>query len=384
MVTSTATTSTGAGTGSVRRVLAGLSILGLTVGAAVIVAPGAPAATTATCPLVAPSFDASPGHQSLLQPVAPGTTQQALSMFNQRSLAECPGVTVTMSRPDGSNVRGVRMTRTYTDHDGSAAGVWGDFATSLADVGTWVIRSVQNSTGSLSVNRTVIVPRGFGAKLDPVSIPPVAGPVNVAATGRMWTWTNSGRRIPLANYRVFISTDKGSPGSTLTQSNGEFRLVFPLQSGTRSFGAFIHETTTMRMYEGCGANDNASNPAAPGYASCHNLLIQPTLLSGSVAPNSTGPYYGSLMKVIGTLKVRYTTGAIGPYANQPVLVQVRGPGESAYSTVATGTGNSRGVFTAYYTQAYRRGSRVDVRLAFAPRAQTIGRSYAYLRAFTIG
>jgi hypothetical protein len=72
---------------------------------------------------------------------------------------------------------------------------------------------------------------------------------------------------------------------------------------------------------------------------------QPTYLSGVVGPTSDPvPVVGSKMSTYGHLKVRYTTGAVGPLANQNVLVQARrlttpvGPWDNVAGARTTSTG----------------------------------------------
>jgi hypothetical protein len=82
---------------------------------------------------------------------------------------------------------------------------------------------------------------------------------------------------------------------------------------------------------------------------------------------------GTTMSTYGHLRVMYTSGAIGPFPNQRVLVQTKpvGAPESAWQTAASATTTSTGYFYANWTVT----DDVNVRAAFVENYQTIDTSY---------
>ena len=88
----------------------------------------------------------------------------------------------------------------------------------------------------------------------------------------------------------------------------------------------------------------------------------PTYVDATVKPTNGGTVYADTpMTAYGHLKVRYSNGTIGPFANQRVLVQARAHGETAWSRdLGAVTTDSNG----YFLKHFEMGTNVDTDIRF--------------------
>jgi hypothetical protein len=112
------------------------------------------------------------------------------------------------------------------------------------------------------------------------------------------------------------------------------------------------------------------------------VTARPSTIAGFAGPtNATVIRPGTKMSTYGHLTAMYTTGAVGPFAGQRVVVQTRPRGQTSvpYSTVATATTTSSGYYYANWTAR----ADVDVRVAFISPYKSVGSAFRWLRVVDV-
>ena len=186
--------------------------------------------------------------------------------------------------------------------------------------------------------------------------------------GQVYRYTSTGARVPWAGRPVQIlrrnPTDQTPRllGTVRTDVRGRYVARVRI-SGTTTFQA--------RMVA-AGWYAGASTPLVTA-----RIRLRPTSLTGSVgATNASVIRAGTRMSTYGHLRVVYTTGHTGPFARQPVLIQIRARGyaAAAYNTVAYALTTSTGYYYANWTADFN----ADVRVVYLSSYSGIASAYRWL------
>jgi len=285
--------------------------------------------------------------------------------------AACYPAEVTVQRPGGADKHRVKIDQIVENPDVGYYQYGSDTLDYPTGTGAWQV--TEEHFGGESV--TLAEPVDFRIRRGSVvnlTVPPAA-PRQVVATGLVQYWTSSGEIAASPGRTVLIrgNDDLATPGPVLakgvTDAQGRYSIKVPLPS-TRTIYADTTQTSTL------GFAFSNSKVAS---------VVQPTTLTGTAAPTSGGVIKpGTKMSTYGTLKVMYTSGQTGPFANQQVLVQTRPHADPAapYTTVATATTSSTGY---YYANWSAPRVDVDVRVAYRSPYSSIASAFRWLRVVDV-
>ena len=169
-------------------------------------------------------------------------------------------------------------------------------------------------------------------------------------------------------WRLAASTTPG------TQFNDLQRLTPMGWRTTGSFGYSAGNGSIVRWWKPSAPGNytlrlRVGGGAAAYYQPVDPIVVAskqtiPTYVDAKVRPTNGGTVYGGTpMTLDGHLKVRYSNGTIGPFANQQIRIQTRPAGTSTWTTgIATLKTSSTGYFLTHWAMRYQ--SNVDIRFLF--------------------
>ena len=192
------------------------------------------------------------------------------------------------------------------------------------------------------------------------AVPPkfTFGSIQAPATGYVNQWLRFDAKTTPGDQWSDLLKPHGSGWVT----TGSFGYTTPAGQLTRWWKPAAPGTYTLRLWAGALNFDYEELTIA-----VTSKQTIPTYLDGTVGSTSGGTVYrGTQMTAQGHLKVRYSNGTIGPFANQRVRLAARPAGNVNWSTdLGTVTTNANGYFLRHFAMPYK--TNTDIRfLYFSP------------------
>ena len=282
---------------------------------------------------------------------------------------DCSGTTATVQKADGTLRRVVSFDLRDSTGSPPANFLIARIPIPLANgAGDWVVTSISHDGTTLAVSARFTMYRGTAITLAQPAA--VYNGFASTVTGLVSRYTATGSRVPWAGRpvqiycRVFGQENLRLIGTVRTDTRGRY-LVRIRISGTVTFRTAIV------------ASGGYSGASIPYPFITAQVRPRPATITGTVGATSDRVIRpGTKMSTYGHLRVLETSGRIGPFAGQRVLVQTRPRGQTsvAYSTVAMTTTTSNG----YYYVNWPAQTDVDVRVAFVSTLSSVTSAFRWL------
>ena len=191
-------------------------------------------------------------------------------------------------------------------------------------------------------------------------------------------------------WKVTGSAFPGKLATSLQYWNGVSWVPTPSGGYTAADGSFARywkptKAGTFRVrlsLEGRGLDNNLLHKEMT--VTVRQLPQQPTYVSGTVGPTAGGPVKkGVKMSTFGRLEILRADGTVGPLAGEVVLVQLKRPSETTWTTYSGSRTTSTGYHYANWDVPFEAGETFSVAVTYVTTLPRGASSSRIIRTYTV-